>query len=463
MAFTLLAALNVNRSPFPRKLCVLFILTAVGLVMALGDNGLVYSWVRKLMPQIGFMRFPVKFLALATFAFPLIAASAVASSFDAPLATGEVRWRKIFFVWLLLTATIGLLAWSASQSPCLLGDPTVPFDVPGTLRNALIRAIFVTAILGFFLLLGKVTASRWQLVLALGIVLLVWGDLATHYPHLSPTVAVERFQPDAIREYMKWTSKISPGESRVMVTPSAWIAMQHRVYGKQEVNLTSHRVVLFQNLNLLDHVPKVDGFFTLSPYEAEALNVHLYTMTNGLEPLKDFMGVSQISHPTNALEWCARDSYMPLMTVGQEPIFVDDLAAFKGVIGDDFIPQRRVFLPQKARNLITASNNLDARIVDRHFSPELLSAEVETRSPTMFVVAQTFYHNWYATVDGRPTQLWRADYAFQALEVPAGRHQVQLVYKDVSFQRGLVVSLVTLMVCLVLLWRTGRRCNEEAP
>jgi uncharacterized membrane protein YfhO len=69
----------------------------------------------------------------------------------------------------------------------------------------------------------------------------------------------------------------------------------------------------------------------------------------------------------------------------------------------------------------------------------------------MVVIAHSFYHNWRSFVDGHPVRLWRANNAFQALEVPAGRHEVTLVYQDRAFHLGAVISTLTLITCLVLL------------
>ena len=49
-------------------------------------------------------------------------------------------------------------------------------------------------------------------------------------------------------------------------------------------------------------------------------------------------------------------------------------------------------------------------------------------------------------VNGQPTRLWRANYAFEALQVPAGTNRVELVYQDRSFSTGVVISLVSLLV-----------------
>jgi uncharacterized membrane protein YfhO len=72
------------------------------------------------------------------------------------------------------------------------------------------------------------------------------------------------------------------------------------------------------------------------------------------------------------------------------------------------------------------------------------------------VLSQTFYHPWHAYLDGKPTRLFRANYAFQAVEVPPGRHDVKLVYEDILFHAGVAISIGSLAFCLIALFR-GRK------
>ena len=60
------------------------------------------------------------------------------------------------------------------------------------------------------------------------------------------------------------------------------------------------------------------------------------------------------------------------------------------------------------------------------------------------------YHNWKARVDGKAVPLWRANYAFQAVEVPAGRHEVTLVYGDKMFWIGTLLAAWAGLVCTAL-------------
>ncbi len=75
----------------------------------------------------------------------------------------------------------------------------------------------------------------------------------------------------------------------------------------------------------------------------------------------------------------------------------------------------------------------------------------------MLVVAQAYYHCWQASVDGAPVPLWRANDAFQAVEVPSGRHEVRIVYVDRAFQTGAIISIVALMLCAAMIWKGSRR------
>jgi uncharacterized membrane protein YfhO len=80
----------------------------------------------------------------------------------------------------------------------------------------------------------------------------------------------------------------------------------------------------------------------------------------------------------------------------------------------------------------------------------------------MFVVAQTYYHNWRASVDGRFVPLLRANYTFQAVEIPAGHHEVRLTYVDRLFQIGAIISSLAVMGCVFTLWRNSRSdCSSK--
>jgi len=89
-------------------------------------------------------------------------------------------------------------------------------------------------------------------------------------------------------------------------------------------------------------------------------------------------------------------------------------------------------------------------VLDATFANQRISIQTEAPAASLVVISQSHYPAWRAYVDGRPATIWRANYAFQALQVPAGRHQVQLIYQDRAFLTGAVLSGLGLLACAAL-------------
>jgi len=83
--------------------------------------------------------------------------------------------------------------------------------------------------------------------------------------------------------------------------------------------------------------------------------------------------------------------------------------------------------------------------------------DVETDVDAHLVLADTWYAGWSATVDGRPATVLRANLAFRAVPVPAGRHRVEMRYRPASALAGLAISAVTAVVLALAALRGMRR------
>jgi hypothetical protein len=293
------------------------------------------------------------------------------------------------------------------------------------------------------------------------LLLLLWLDIYTHTPTLSPMVASGVYKPGMVREEMK-LGQASPGEPRVMETWSARETVRFHHLRDWSDDCLFRRAALFENLNLLDDIPKVDGLYSLYLRDTDPVLTALYDMDDRKyegKGLKDFLGIAQISVPitatNSALNLEARPAFMPLATIGQMPIFAEGSNALRNLFATDFDPRQVVFLPLEAKSRITATNRSEAKIVASQLATHRFDFQVEAGAPALLVVAQGFYHPWHAYIDGQATPIWRANYGFQAVEVPGGRHEIKLVYEDRSFYCGLGISAVTLLMC-GLVW-FGRR------
>jgi uncharacterized membrane protein YfhO len=77
---------------------------------------------------------------------------------------------------------------------------------------------------------------------------------------------------------------------------------------------------------------------------------------------------------------------------------------------------------------------------------------VQATAPSLVVLSQTFYHLWQAEVDGQRIPLLRANLAFQAVQIPAGAHQLKLIYRDRNLTIGAGISAFSILIC-VGIWR----------
>jgi hypothetical protein len=80
-----------------------------------------------------------------------------------------------------------------------------------------------------------------------------------------------------------------------------------------------------------------------------------------------------------------------------------------------------------------------------------VTVQVETPGPALLRLADLWYPDWRATVDGRATPILRADYLLRAVPVPAGRHTVVFRFQPTVVRTGLMLSLVSLVAVLLLI------------
>lgn len=89
--------------------------------------------------------------------------------------------------------------------------------------------------------------------------------------------------------------------------------------------------------------------------------------------------------------------------------------------------------------------------------PEHVIIAVDAPARGFLLVADQFYPGWVAAVDGTPTPILRANYAFRVIEVPAGKSTVEMRYRPTSVYLGALISAVAISGCAIALVRARRR------
>jgi hypothetical protein len=433
--FALLALWRVRE----RRAWALAGLALFGLLMSLGSRGLVFDAVKRLLPFLGFLRFPVKFVVLPTFALPLLAGLGLNHILTVTGEQWNLEWRTLRRLALALCVVMAFVAGVVWPPSNVGGDPFT------TAMSALTRLGFLLAVLFCIWLLRRNVEQRFRALPAALLVALAWFDVFTHSSNLSPTVPSSFLAPNAVRKSFDWHDQLAPGSARAMQSKRALWAFVSGAGTNVESAVSAARLSLFMNANLLDSVAKFDGFYSLDLKHYLDVFKHVYFTTNDASRLQDFLGISHVTSPTNLLDWAERESFMPPISAGQKPLFAHEDETMSALLSGDFEPRQVVYLPAEAEGQVQAGRATNAQVSGSRVAAHRLEAQVETDATTMLVIAQSFYHPWRAFVDGKETRVWRANYAFQDLELPPGRHQVLLVYRDLAFLWGSVVSVVSLL------------------
>jgi hypothetical protein len=71
--------------------------------------------------------------------------------------------------------------------------------------------------------------------------------------------------------------------------------------------------------------------------------------------------------------------------------------------------------------------------------------------PAYLLIAENWYPDWHATVDGKPTQVYRADHTLLSVVLPPGAREVTLHFASAAYARGKLVTLAAFLATLALL------------
>ncbi|MCX8156297.1 MAG: YfhO family protein [Verrucomicrobiae bacterium] len=438
-----------------RRVAALAGLAALACWLAMGDAGGLYALLKWLFPPLEVLRFPVKFVLLTTLLLPLLAAFAVARLPAEGSAARPVWTGRAVGTFILVAALLLILMAMAAKYP-------MQYEQPEVVRsNAWGRLLWLGA--GLAAVLG-LTHTRWGRLAVPALMMLSLADLLSHAPRQNPTLPlrladlpVGLFEPG----FWKLAQKTEPlrfGEGRIFITDEAERALLHARTGDLRERWLERRTAQWSHLNLLERLPKVNGSSTLQIREQRAVEDLFYKVhTNQAPaPLLDFLGVKYNTAPGVVNYFVGRSNALPLITAGQRPVFVPQTNLLTRLAAADFNPAAVVYFPEELRPQITVTQAASVQVTVRQIRAHRLACEVESPSPALVVVAQSYYPRWRAQVDGQTVPLWRGNYAFQALAVPPGKHQVELRYVDRWFYVGLSLSAVSLLLLGWLYMNWGR-------
>jgi hypothetical protein len=85
----------------------------------------------------------------------------------------------------------------------------------------------------------------------------------------------------------------------------------------------------------------------------------------------------------------------------------------------------------------------------RSYQPNRVALESDGREGFL-VLTDVWFPGWKCTIDGEETKVYRANYCFRAVKLPAGEHTIEFRFEPQSYLRGRMITLATLGIVVLL-------------
>ena len=130
--------------------------------------------------------------------------------------------------------------------------------------------------------------------------------------------------------------------------------------------------------------------------------------------------------------------------VGEYRVINDLDETIREMMLQSWNPVNKVMLDRKP-DFNPQSGGKISNVEIKSYKPEFIEILAEIDVPKLLILADSYYPSgWKAFIDGRETDILRANGVLRAIAVPEGRHTIQFVFKPKAFYIGLIISLVSL-------------------
>lgn len=107
------------------------------------------------------------------------------------------------------------------------------------------------------------------------------------------------------------------------------------------------------------------------------------------------------------------------------------------VVGEDFKQYVANFKPAAEGSYIQLSS----------YAPDVLTYKSNSQSDGTVVFSEIFYpYGWKGYIDGKPAEIFRANYLLRAMNIPAGQHDIRMEFRPDSVRKGTTISIICIMI-----------------
>ena len=433
------------------------VLALLALLLSLGEYTVLYGWLYKFVPGFDKVRSAGRFLLLFDFAIALLAAFGL-DTFKGHLRKRERPSYRMVQVFGLATLAGSVFIATPFYYSALLTsqdkDPMILQRIQEVINSLNLSVLFLAASVVALVLNRYLRRGRPALVY--GAVLLIVVDLFSANAGYNPTTesVVSGFSHPQVLAFLKDHTNGQPG--RIDSVTNVWDVWQPDT---TLLNQVDDLMGIFNPMLLADYNRYWENLGGRSNSAYDLLNAK-YVVAHKDVPLdwQKFRPVVTDAPDVNVYEntkVLPRAMLVPTVEAVARDKMLDLLRS------PSFDPRRLALVEDPVEGLSTGSaGEFDGRVLETKYpSPNELQVRTQSNRASLLVVSDVDYPGWIAFVDGKESRVLRADYAFKSVVVPAGAHEVRLVFKPRIWEIGLAISGLTWL--LLFAWAAVSFINSR--
>ena len=443
-------------------------LAVLSLLLAFGGYTILHGWLY-LLPGFDKVRAPARFIYLLDFSLAALAALGL----DALLRPLGHRMRAVFrrllkiapWLWLAI-ALIGLFLGYHAILTVQGKDATIFNRTVSAVNGLVFFLLMLAASLAILYLRRYRWGRRWAVgALAVGLIALDLFSMGayTDLEHNDPTVGFQH--PEAI-EFLK----SDPGYYRIDTGTGVWDVWQpdaSLLYGIFDISgiwnplqladydrywdavglrgLRSSRLYDFVNAKyVIGHKDVPLDWDKFVPVFDRDPQVNIYLNTKALP--RAILVHRAVAVPDQ------ENAFVQIQEPGFDPANSVIVEGGKSLQGSRGAGEQGSKGAEEQGSKGAGSESLDITA----YGPNAIHLTARTSAEAYLVLSEVYYPGWRADVDGRAEPVLRANYAFRAVYLEPGYHEVRLVFEPLSWKVGLGISLATWVSLAVWALFTGR-------
>ncbi len=409
------------------------LMAALSLLLTLGQNTPLFELLWKCMPGLKFFRFPNRFLLLFDFSILILAGFGITFLMER-LKTFKAKWVVLMGICLLII--LDLFNFGMRHNPTISPKTwlTQPESVKFLKKDKTMHRIYSFG--------GD---ESWSMVHAMSG---GWkGDLGLYAAHRGV------LQPNSNMDYGIQSSGGYPA-----FAPQRLSTMHNFYRSMDNISLYKHSMddplgfaapkPQFTKLLGIQNVKYITTFWELK--SPDLVEVHQTKFKGKMLPLRIYENKAVIPR---------------ILCVPEAEVITDETAIINRLTSSDFNPYTTVILektpPQQGSRAKTQKTQASVAQF-KSYQPSRVNIQADMVADGFLLLGDTWYPGWKAFVDGKETEIYRANFIFRAISLTKGKHNVKFVYAPASFNLGCWISSICLgLIVLFIVWKFTTKARKH--